>query len=185
MEKDAARLQFILTMIQLNLLDTAPEPKSKKCTKCGDIKLVEKFSSDKSKKDRLHGHCKKCKAQDQQKRTNCNQEKNLLTVAKARAKKKGLDCNLEEQDIIIPAKCPVLGIQLKRNTGGKCNSPNSPTLDRIDNDKGYIKGNVQIISWRANKIKADACLAELHKIVAYMEKHKSQQSPGQFFDSLI
>ena len=140
-------------MIQFN---PVLEPKLKKCTKCGEIKLVEKFSSDKSKKDGLHSHCKKCKAQDQQRRINCNREKNLLTVAKARAKKKGLDFNLEV------------------NKGGKCNSPNSPTLDRIDNSKGYVKGNVQIISWRANKIKADASLEELRKIVAHMEKHKLQ-----------
>jgi hypothetical protein len=158
-------------MIQFN---PAPEPKLKKCTKCGEIKLVEKFSSDKSRKDGLHSHCKKCKAQDQQRRINCNREKNFLRVAKARAKKKGLDFNLEEKDIVIPAKCPVLGEPLKVNKGGKCNSPNSPTLDRIDNSKGYVKGNVQIISWRANKIKADASLEELRKIVAHMEKHKLQ-----------
>jgi hypothetical protein len=156
-------------MIQFN---PAPKPNSKKCTKCGESKLVEKFGSDKSKKDGLHSHCKKCKAQDQQRRINCNRGKNLLTVVKARAKKKGLDFNLEEEDIIIPAKCPVLGEPLKVNIGGKCNSPNSPTLDRIDNNKGYVKGNVQIISWRANKIKADASLEELLKIVAYMEKYK-------------
>ena len=66
----------------------------KKCNKCGEIKLVEKFGSDKFKKDGLHSHCKKCKAQDQERRINCNREKNLLTVAKARAKKEGMELNL-------------------------------------------------------------------------------------------
>jgi hypothetical protein len=42
---------------------------------------------------------------------------------------------------------------------------NSPSLDRIDTSKGYVKGNVWVISWRANKLKSDATLAELESIV--------------------
>lgn len=45
----------------------------------------------------------------------------------------------------------------------------SPTIDRIINDLGYVKGNVIVISWRANRIKSDATLAELKAIVAFYE----------------
>ena len=46
--------------------------------------------------------------------------------------------------------CPVLGIPLKVNVGGNRMSDNSPTLDKFIPSKGYAKGNVQIINWRAN-----------------------------------
>jgi hypothetical protein len=42
-------------------------------------------------------------------------------------------------------------------------------LDRIDNSKGYTPSNIQVISWRANRIKADASADELRRVLAYME----------------
>jgi hypothetical protein len=42
-----------------------------------------------------------------------------------------------------------------------------PTLDRINNDEGYIRGNVAIISFRANRIKSDASADELQAIANY------------------
>src|SRR5208337_5299728 len=76
-----------------------------------------------------------------------NPSKLLLITCKARAKKLGWEFNLEESDIIIPDVCPILKFSLGRRGGTK---DFSPSLDRIDNTKGYIKGNVQVISWRAN-----------------------------------
>ena len=49
----------------------------------------------------------------------------------------------------------------------------SPSLDRIDSTKGYTKNNVQIISWKANRIKAYATVVELETVVKYM-KDKGQ-----------
>jgi hypothetical protein len=93
--------------------------------------------------------------------------KYLLQSAKSRAKKKGWEFNLEESDIVIPEVCPVLGIPLTlRNDGNK---DSSPSLDRIDSNKGYIKGNIQIISWRANNLKADGTLEEFIKLVEFMK----------------
>lgn len=45
---------------------------------------------------------------------------------------------------------------------------NSPSIDRLDNTKGYVKGNINIISWRANRIKSDATLDELEKIYRWV-----------------
>ena len=90
---------------------------------------------------------------------------NMLFQAKKRATDKGLEFDLELSDIVIPATCPVLGIKLerldKRHAG-------SPSLDRIDNTKGYVKGNVRVISWRANAIKKDATVEEIRCILHYM-----------------
>ncbi len=46
----------------------------------------------------------------------------------------------------------------------------TPSLDRIDSSLGYVKGNVWVISWRANHIKTDASLEELKQLVAGLER---------------
>lgn len=90
----------------------------------------------------------------------------MLNNAKERAKKKGLEFNITVDDIVIPDICPLLKIPIIQAVGIKCASHNSPSIDRIDNSLGYVKGNVIIISWRANRIKADASLAELQLLVS-------------------
>lgn len=47
---------------------------------------------------------------------------------------------------------------------------NAPSIDRFDNNKGYEKGNVAVISWRANNLKRDATLDELQKVVKWCAK---------------
>lgn len=77
----------------------------------------------------------------------------LLGQARYRAKKKGIEFNLELSDVVIPKVCPVLKIHL--TAGSSSGGPRgcSPSLDRIDNTKGYIKGNVQVMSHKANTMK--------------------------------
>ena len=93
-------------------------------------------------------------------------EKKLISAAKARAKKSGLGFNIKDEDIVIPTHCPILGIKLEK---GADNIQTSPSLDRIDSSKGYIKGNVHVISMRANTIKNSATPEELDKIAKYMK----------------
>lgn len=95
-------------------------------------------------------------------------EVNLYQAALKRAKQKGLEFNLDLGDIRIPTVCPYLGVRLQVNSGHGMN-PNSPTLDRIDPTKGYIKGNVEVISWRANRLKSDGTLKELWAIAERLE----------------
>src|SRR5208283_2776809 len=98
---------------------------------------------------------------------NDHPERYMLTEAKRRAKKYGLDFNLELEDIVIPEVCPALGIPLFSgglSEGKRMQGPNSPSLDRVDSSKGYVKDNVRVISWRANKIKSNATADELEKI---------------------
>ncbi len=94
-------------------------------------------------------------------------EKNTATKlwkgAKDRATEKGLEFDLVVDDIKIPDVCPVLGILLNAS-----DRAHTPSIDRIDNARGYTKDNIQIISWRANRLKNDASLEELVAITCYM-----------------
>lgn len=100
-----------------------------------------------------------------------NPESYLYQTAKSRAKKSGLDFNLDITDIQIPKECPILGIPLFIRQGSKelGKNPNNPSLDRIDSSKGYIIGNVQVISWRANDLKKNGTYDEFLKLARFME----------------
>lgn len=97
-------------------------------------------------------------------------ERLLLKFAKARAKKMELPFNLVETDIVIPSKCPILGIPLQFNRGSV--KDNSVTLDRIICSLGYVPGNIQVISWKANKLKSHGTLTEFELIVNYLKQHE-------------
>jgi hypothetical protein len=92
-------------------------------------------------------------------------ENRMLNRARARAKKQGLEFNLTEEDIKIPTKCPLLGIELFVAEGRKSVKDNSASLDRIDSSKGYVKGNVWVISHKANTMKSNATLEEMKTLV--------------------
>jgi|SRR5579859_2712992 len=97
-----------------------------------------------------------------------NPEKVMLATARKRARKFGLEFSISLDDVRIPEFCPVLGIRLLRGAKRACDA--SPALDRIDNSRGYVVGNVAVISMRANRIKADASAAELKLIAAYANR---------------
>lgn len=84
------------------------------------------------------------------------QETRMFRRAKARAKERGHEFTLEKSDIVIPEFCPILGIRMEHHKGRSGGAHNSPALDRIDNNKGYIKGNVIVISHLANMMKSSA-----------------------------
>lgn len=106
----------------------------------------------------------------------------LLKAAKNRAKNRGMEFNIDLSDVPVPEICPLLGIPLAKSTDGYA-SPNSPTIDRIDQDKGYVKGNVWVVSWRANTLKNDASLNELETLVKSL-KHKIEENDGTFIHQL-
>ena len=73
----------------------------------------------------------------------------------------------------IPKKCPYLDIDLVVGCIGGVD--NSPSVDRIDNKKGYVKGNVQIISRKANQIKNNATFEEFEMIYFKWKKQRRQK----------
>lgn len=94
-------------------------------------------------------------------------EYHLWCAARKRALESAIPCSLAVTDIQIPLVCPVLGIPLR--PGCRKNHDASPSLDRIDSSKGYTPDNVWVISYRANRIKNDATLDELRRVVRALE----------------
>ena len=132
----------------------------RQCTKC----LAVLPFSDFHKHARCHGGynsvCKKCRQPVSRKNhADTPQEKRLWNAAKSRAKRKGREFSIELSDIVIPAVCPVLGTPMV-----------GPSLDRIDSGKGYVKGNVRVISKRANTLKNNATIEELELVLEDLKR---------------
>lgn len=99
-----------------------------------------------------------------------NPVKAMLQRARRRAIELDLPFDLTSDDITIPERCPVLGILLKRSSNS---SDNSPSLDRIHNGYGYVRGNVVVVSFRVNRLKSNASFYELMKVVEFYAQYYS------------
>lgn len=98
-----------------------------------------------------------------------NPRSRLLALARNNARVKGLRCSLTKDDIIIPDVCPVLGIPLFFTKGKR--TVNTPSIDRINNNKGYTKDNIIIVSFRVNHIKGNASIKELVNIGKFYRRY--------------
>lgn len=76
-----------------------------------------------------------------------------------------MEFDLTAGDIVIPDKCPVLGIPLSPTA--RAAGPGSPSLDRIENDRGYVRGNVVVVSHLANTIKSVATPKQLRQVASF------------------
>lgn len=103
-----------------------------------------------------------------------NPEGLLYYAAKSRAKRLGRDFTIKKSDIQIPERCPCCSVKLEIG-GSKKGKRNfkAASLDRIDNEKGYVKGNVAVMCWRCNHLKRSASLDELENIVTFIKKHNN------------
>lgn len=129
---------------------------------CGDRVRVRRHGKNNPEKIKLN--------RDKQ---NAKVEKRILSRVKSRAKKLAIPFNLEDVDISIPEFCPVLGIKLILVNQGSGYHIDSPSLDRVDPKMGYTKGNVRVISARANLLKNDATVEELRLVLKDLERINS------------
>lgn len=138
------------------------------CTKCGRILPFSAFGKHSKGLFGIDCRCRECrKPKSAAGYIHRSYEHHIFDRARSRASKKGLDFDIEVSDIVIPEFCPALGIPLVRATGHL--TDNSPSIDRIDSTKGYIKGNIAIISNRANRIKSNSTPTELRRIANWAE----------------
>ena len=97
----------------------------------------------------------------------------LWLGAKKRAELLSLPFDIEISDVVIPTHCPCLGIEI--TAGEEGGIYNSPSIDRIVPSRGYVKDNIWVISYKANRIKNDATPDEL-LAVANAVAQKAQPS---------
>lgn len=158
----------------------------KTCTNCKLEKELNEFYKCTSFKDGLTYECKSCMTYYRQKNKEKNRlyqqkihkenpekfkeadrkyyskldpQKKMFQQVRARAKSRKIPFNLNIEDIIIPDKCPLLECEFV--VGQKYAYPYTHSLDRINNEKGYIKGNVQVVCFKANSMKNSATQKEL------------------------
>jgi hypothetical protein len=168
-------------------------PETKTCNRCKQEKLFSEFSLNKAVKDGRQYHCKTCDLEYQSHRRSENREyfakysreyqrnrrkdfdyrlQMLINASKQRAKLNDREhyINVEDIKAIYPVDgcCPIFGIKLEFNGAGF--RDNSPSIDRIDSTKGYTRDNIQVISWKANRIKGAASLQDLEMLVAYLKQ---------------
>lgn len=147
----------------------APRSSRGRCKECERLALQRYRHTDKyraknrevQRQRRLEGKCR-----EEYRR---NPKARWLSSARARATRQGVPFDLKPEDILIPEKCPVFGYQL--NIGSKAKADNSPSLDRLTPRKGYVRGNISVISFRANRLKGDGTAKELRKIANWMDTH--------------
>jgi len=97
--------------------------------------------------------------------------KKLLSHIKSSAKRRNLDFNLTEaylMDLSFPLICPILDVPIcyDRSKGLR---DFGPSIDRIDNDLGYVQGNISVISVRANRAKNNLSEKELKQFSLYYQ----------------
>lgn len=171
---------------------------SKICYKCRESKLLDCFYDNKTMADGKDSYCRKCRYSYHRERKDVvnsqrrikmttnpehrakellkkkesytkNIETALLTRARRRARVFGFEFNIDITDIKVPDICPILEVPIK--VGTKNNYLFSPSLDRVDNTKGYIKGNIKVISMLANSMKNTADNELLYRFCKNLPKY--------------
>lgn len=160
----------------------APESLSEKrgCRKCGrtDVELPQAHHRDyicvecnrEVVREWQQSHPEQRRAQSRKQNAKSrasHPEWALWYSAKARAKKVGVPFSIQVEDILIPPCCPILGLPLQRKAG-RGGGDASPSLDRIVPEKGYVVGNIAVISNRANRIKSNASAEEIERVAAWL-----------------
>lgn len=170
------------------------------CRTCNEIKdLEDDFWKQASSKSGYQTECKDCmrvrsakwhQSSDATSTERVNEWRianpllHTLRSAKSRAKKRGLPFDLTVDDLRpFPTHCPVLGIPFVWTVGtGTGVQPGTPSLERLVLERGYVRGNVVLISYRANVLRKDATLEELKMMVAFYEA-VSSGDPSRVRDS--
>lgn len=168
-------------------------PSTKQCNICRQYLPFNEFSKNSALKDKLSLYCRKCDKEKQEAKRRKSPEKQLayarkyqakrresfdyrlqmlINASKQRATLKNIEhtLTLDELKSIYPTdnKCPVFGVELKFGDAGFRDT--SPSIDKIDPSKGYTLDNVQVISWGANRLKADATVQELELLLSFMKQ---------------
>lgn len=124
----------------------------------------------------LFSYCKICSPKQTRKWRNRSFVNRQISNMKNRSRIIGVEYGLAKEDFpTMPLKCPVFDIDLDYAYTKR--SENKASIDRIDNDKGYVPDNVMIMSWRANRLKNSASLKELWMFSTFWKKWIEENRP--------
>lgn len=100
-----------------------------------------------------------------------------LAVAANRCKEADIPFDVTVDDLMPPPlNCPVFGFKLDWYKDGRGAADDSPSIDRLIPDMGYVAGNVTIISNKANRIKNDSNLKELLQVATWVEARLNEKA---------
>ena len=91
----------------------------------------------------------------------------MLRRAKARARRRNIFFDLKLEDIQIGTHCPILDIEYGV---GSERWYNSPSLDRIDNNRGYEPDNVIVVCMMANSVKNQATPDQIRAVADFYQE---------------
>lgn len=157
------------------------------CRECSKSKAIKQFQIDNRRKDGHTRLCKLCASNYANSWHKANRERHnkkmkewrdkdkvknphtyLWRIAKRRAKENGRPFSIKPSHLKVPKRCPALEKVMKFIPGKY--SPYCPSTDCIIPSKGYVPGNVAVISHRANTIKQNATVKELRQIADWLER---------------
>lgn len=140
-------------------IDPMTHKARKRCPSCVEAEIDAGRYSRKESREKRHAL-----------RGKRDEARRLWDSAKKRAAIKGWDFSITVEDVVVPENCPVFGEPLLPPSLCGLN-PMMPSIDRIDASRGYVPGNVQVMSHRANTLKNDAKIEELEAVLAFLKRN--------------
>ena len=142
------------------------------CSRCNNLCVFpDDFRCDSSYYDNYTRQCKRCYNEEAKVWSKQNPRKSRIIHKRKHALKNGIEFAIDVDDVAWPTHCPVFGIELDYEGTGKVHKA-SPSFDRLDPSKGYVPGNVIIISQKANSIKQDATADDIRAVADWLDRMK-------------
>lgn len=188
------RIEQIKTHPNWGVGPSLGKPKNRVCSGCAkdkkseEFRLIKKSSSSRGwldyKNNKRYTQCKSCENKKMSIRYREKPWVQVYSGRKKHAKKHGIPFTITQEYLknlfeTMPDKCPVLGVPFKRHDikklTNKTKSPYSTSLDRVVPSKGYVPGNLVIISDWANRIKQDATIEQVEMLYKYLKNNSSKE----------
>lgn len=149
----------------------------RKCSACGELKqFPNSFYKKSGSRSGYSSHCKECHKKASLKNRNDRYENDPFREKhynlKSSANYQGIPYDLDKYylESIWTGKCAIFGTDIFIKTDRK-KSREHAEVDKINPQLGYVRGNVQWASHRANRLKDNATIEELEMVLNNMKEN--------------
>ena len=137
------------------------------CNGCGIEKPIKEYHKNGTYKGktRYKTKCRSCEADGKSKLTTFIRNKFFKIKDRCQKKKrKELECDMTIEEFTIEVNeqlqwsaftCPITDLTLTHKQGDKKYKKTNFSIDRIDPNKGYVRGNIMVTSWLWNNMKSN------------------------------